>query len=130
VEKRIRSHTDFYTSKSSIARPLMTISTGSYCSAVAFSSDGTRIVSGSGDNSVQVWDASTGAELNVLTGHTDWVTFSSDGTRIVSGSRDNSVRVRDASTGAELKVLMGHTDTANSVAFSYDGTRIVSGSSD
>jgi WD40 repeat protein len=82
---------------------------------------------------VRVWDASTGAELKTLNGHTDavWsVAFSSDGTRIVSGSFDNSVRVWDASTGAELKTLNGHTGYVSSVAFSSDGTRIVSGSSD
>jgi WD40 repeat protein len=91
--------------------------------SVAFSPDGTRIVSGSSDKSVRVWDASTGAELKVLNGHTSAVysvAFSPDGTRIVSGSSDNSVRVWDASTGAELKVLNGHTESVNSVAFSPD----------
>jgi WD40 repeat protein len=80
---------------------------------------------------VRVWDASTGAELNVLKGHTDSVNsvaFSTDGMRIVSGSYDKTVRVWDASTGAELNVLKGHTDSVNSVAFSTDGMRIVSGS--
>ena len=104
--------------------------------SVALSSDGTRIVSGSMDKSVRVWDASTGstgAELGTLNGHTKGVTsiaFSSDGRRIVSGSWDNSVRMWDASTGAELKTLNGHTENVLSVAFSSDGTRIVSGSGD
>jgi WD40 repeat protein len=78
-----------------------------------------------------VWDASTGAELNVLKGHTNPVTsvaFSSDGTRIASGSYGSSVRVWDASTGAELDVLQGHTNSVNSVTFSSDGTQIVPGS--
>jgi WD40 repeat protein len=81
-------------------------------------------VSGSDDNSVRVWDASTGVELKELKGHTrsvNSVAFSSDGTRIVSGSDDNSVRVWDASTGVELKELKGHTRSVNSVAFSSDG---------
>jgi len=80
-----------------------------------------------------VWDASTGAELKVLNGHTETVytaAFSPNGTRIVSGSGDKSVRVWDASTGAELKVLNGHSSYVYSVAFSPDGTRIVSGSYD
>jgi WD40 repeat protein len=70
-------------------------------------------VSGSYDQSVRVWDVSTGVELKELKGHTDWVNsvaFSSDGTRIVSGSIDESVRVWDVSTGVELKELKGHTD--------------------
>jgi WD40 repeat protein len=64
--------------------------------SVAFSSDGSRIVSGSVDKSVRVWDALTGEEKHVLNGHTDSVNSvacSSDGSRIVSGSDDNSVRV-------------------------------------
>ena len=63
--------------------------------SIAFSPDGKRIVSGSHNKSVQVWDVSTG-ELKVLNGHTDKVTsvaFSPDGKQIVSGSNDNSIRV-------------------------------------
>ena len=37
--------------------------------SVAFSHDGTHIVSGSGDISVRVWDAITGAALLQLNGH-------------------------------------------------------------
>ena len=113
--------------------PLMTIQTDARIFSTAFSTDGTRIVSGSEDNSVRVWDALTGAELKVLNGHTHFVwstAFSTDGTHIVSGSYDRSVRVWDASTGAELKVLNGHTDIVWSTAFSTDGTCIVSGSDD
>ena len=118
----------FMHTKGSIDLPLMTAIT-----SVAFSSDGTRIVSGSHDKSVRVWDASTGVELKELKRHTDHinsVAFSSDGTRIVSGSDDKSVRVWDASTGVELKELKRHTMSVRSVAFSCDGTRIVSGSDD
>ncbi|KDR70901.1 hypothetical protein GALMADRAFT_37536, partial [Galerina marginata CBS 339.88] len=64
--------------------------------SVAFSTGGTHIVSSSRDNSLQLWDASTGKEINVLNGHTHFVNsvaFSPDGTHIVSGSWDNSVRV-------------------------------------
>jgi WD40 repeat protein len=45
---------------------------GWVCS-VAFSGDGMRITSGSDDKTVRVWDTLTGAELNVLNGHTDAV---------------------------------------------------------
>ncbi|EDR10455.1 uncharacterized protein LACBIDRAFT_385169 [Laccaria bicolor S238N-H82] len=102
-------------------------------SSVAFSTDGTHIVSGSYDKSVRVWDVSTGAELKVLNGHMQSITsvaFSTDGTRMVSGLDDKSVRVWDVSTGTELKVLNGHMSGVSSVAFSTDGTRIISGSCD
>ena len=113
--------------------PLLIVQHNNWVRSVAFSSDGTRIVSGSYDKSVRVWDASTGAELMRVNGHTSYVNsaaFSNDGTRIVSGSDGKSVRVWDASTGAKLMKLNGHTDPVNSVAFSGDGTRVVSGSDD
>ena len=92
-----------------------------------------RIVSGSYDKSVRVWDALTGAELKVLRGHISGVSsaaFSPDGARIVSGSYDTTVRVWDASTGAELNELYRHISGVSSVAFSPDSMRIVSASID
>ena len=62
--------------------------------SVAFSTDGTHIVSGSIDQSVQVWDALSGVEVKVFNGHSGGVcsvAFSSDGKHIVSGSIDESV---------------------------------------
>ncbi|EMD32085.1 hypothetical protein CERSUDRAFT_18643, partial [Gelatoporia subvermispora B] len=103
--------------------------------SVAFSPDGTRIVSGSLDNTIRLWDATTGnAVMQPLEGHTEWITsvaFSPDGTRIVSGSADKTIRLWDATTGnAVMQPLEGHTEVITSVAFSFDGTRIVSGSVD
>ena len=57
--------------------------------SVALSPDGRRIVSGSEDKTVAVWDLETGTRLHALTGHQDAVTsvaVSPDGRRIVSGS--------------------------------------------
>ena len=51
--------------------------------SVAFSRNGTRIVSGSDDNTLQLWDAMSGAHLHTLNGHSSlvWsVAFSPDGT--------------------------------------------------
>ncbi|KAJ6567929.1 hypothetical protein DFH09DRAFT_1033857 [Mycena vulgaris] len=103
--------------------------------SVAFSPDGTHIVSGSRDNTVRVWDAETQTQIGApLEGHTSWVrsvAFSPDGTHIVSGSDDNTVRVWDAETQTQIGApLEGHTNWVQSVAFSPDGTRIVSGSGD
>ena len=104
-----------------------------FVSSVAYSPDGKRIVSGSRDKTVKVWDALTGKDLLTLKGHTADVTsvaISADGKRIVSGSRDNTVKVWDALTGKDLLTLKGHTNGVSSVAVSPDGKRIVSGGDD
>ncbi|CAG7855249.1 SubName: Full=Related to WD40-repeat protein (Notchless protein) {ECO:0000313/EMBL:CCA71457.1} [Serendipita indica DSM 11827] len=103
--------------------------------AVSFSPDGTRIVSGSLDRTIRQWDAETGQPLGEpLQGHeysVNAVAFSPDGTRIVSGSSDSTIRQWDAETGQPLgEPLQGHEASVNAVAFSPDGTRIVSGSLD
>ena len=106
--------------------------TGSVLS-IAFSPDGKRIVTGSSDKTVRVWDAVTAQELLTLKGHTVAVVavaFSPDGSRIVTGSSDKTVRVWDAVTAQELLTLKGHTVAVVAVAFSPDGSRIVTGSSD
>ena len=50
--------------------------------SVAFSLDGTQVVSGSGDMTVWLWDVATGAALQTLEGHSGSVSsvaFSPDG---------------------------------------------------
>ena len=103
--------------------------------SVAFSPDGQRIVSGSYDNTLRLWDANTGAAIGQpLEGHGGEVlsvAFSPDGQRIVSGSDDNTLRLWDANTGAAIgQPLEGHGGGVYSVAYSPDGQRIVSGSDD
>jgi WD40 repeat protein len=103
--------------------------------AVVFSPDGEKIISGSVDHTVRLWNASTGQPIqSPFEGHTSWVTsvaFSPDGNRIVSGSRDNTLRLWDISTGRIIGLpFEGHTSWVLSVAFSPDGNKIASGSAD
>src|SRR5882762_11285826 len=74
--------------------------------AVAFSSDGSRILSGSNDGAVHVWNAKSGIEIvPPFEGHENIissVSFSPRGDRIASGANDNTVRLRDAESGTEI----------------------------
>jgi hypothetical protein len=67
--------------------------------SVAFSPDGARIVSGSDDNTLRLWDANTGQPIGQpLEGHefsVRSVAFSPDGAHIVSGSGDKTLRLWD-----------------------------------
>ncbi|KAG8778858.1 hypothetical protein FRC15_010507, partial [Serendipita sp. 397] len=104
-------------------------------SSVACSPDEHRIISGSYDRTIRIWDAETGAAVGEpLEGHTDSifsVAYSPDGRRIISGSDDRTIRIWDAETGAAVgEPLEGHTSWINSVAYSPDGHRIISGSHD
>ena len=58
---------------------------------VAFSNDDRRIISGSLDKSVRVWDASTGEMLKVLEGHSEPAAFSVNGKCPASDSNDKSM---------------------------------------
>ena len=67
--------------------------------AVAFSRDGARVVTGSQDNTVRVWNAATGAPLSAPMHHPGpvWygvgVAFSPDGRAVVTGCDGRTARV-------------------------------------
>src|SRR5258705_1273217 len=101
-----------------------------HCRCITFSPDGGRLISGSDDFSVRLWDISTGALLRVMEGHSDVVlsvTYSPDGRYIASGSYDNTVRIWDAISGLQVRIYTGHSDWVRCIAFSPDGLQIASG---
>ncbi|WP_395647356.1 hypothetical protein [Terricaulis sp.] len=101
--------------------------------SVAFSSDGTRIVTASSDGTARVWDSETGREIIVLRGHADEVfgaRFSADGTLIVTASRDRTVRIWDTQSGRLTAPPLTHESRVNTAEFSPDGASVVTASTD
>ena len=99
--------------------------------AVAWSPDGTQILTGSEDGAARVWDAVTGDNTLTLT-HADWVSavaWSPDGHHILTASRDRTACVWDAVTGDNTLTLT-HTNWVREVAWSPDGHHILTASRD
>ena len=73
--------------------------------------DGRRVVSGSSDNTLKVWDVATGQCVATLEGHSKdvWcVAMFPDGRRVVSASDDKTLKVWDVVTGKCVATLQGH----------------------
>ena len=94
---------------------------------------GDYLVSSSIDQTVRLWNLTTGECQQILHGHSNWVMsvdMSPDGQQIASGSADHTVKLWDAQTGHCVNTLKGHRNSVWSVAFSPDGQSLASGSAD
>ncbi len=93
--------------------------------AVAFSPDGTRVATGSADETAIVWSVSDGAELLTLTGHTaavESVRYAPDGTQIITGSADGTARTWDATTADAVSTFQPCISTVTAVDWSPTGS--------
>ncbi|GLU00176.1 hypothetical protein SLE2022_175610 [Rubroshorea leprosula] len=97
---------------------------------------GHLILAGSEDCTVWMWNADTGAYLNMYSGHGASVTcgdFTPDGKTICTGSDDASLRIWNPKSGESVHVVKGHpyhTEGLTCLAISSDSTLALTGSKD
>jgi WD40 repeat protein len=97
----------------------------SWINMAAFSPDSNYIVTANQDRITRVWEAATGEELFLLSGHRDLVwsaQFSPDGNRVVTASEDGTARIWNVDPGLELRP---DTTTVDSAELSSDGSLIL-----
>jgi WD40 repeat protein len=73
--------------------------------------DGLRVVSGSSDQTLRVWDLKKALEVATLHGHASGVTtcaVTPDEQHMISGSEDRTLKVWGLVTGREIATLLGH----------------------
>lgn len=97
---------------------------------------GRRIITGSFDGSIRLWDLESGTQIGDSwrdeeneTG-VNIIALSPNGITVASGSRDGTVRLWDVKTRSIIARWKGHTWSVLSVCWSADGERVVSGSDD
>src|SRR6266699_3415234 len=97
--------------------------------SLAWSPDGTRLVSGSADGSARVWQVSSGEPLVSYRGHQGRVysvAWSPDGRWIASGGEDTTVHLWEPD-GTPLLMYQGHSAwIRRALAWSPDGRSIIS----
>ncbi|KAF5318822.1 hypothetical protein D9619_010801 [Psilocybe cf. subviscida] len=106
-----------------------------WVNTIAYSPDGKHLASGSGDETIRIWNAETGQQtlqINIEKMNAIFdIALSSDGQYIISGSSNDIVQIWDANTGLEaFPPLEGHTAVVFTVATSADKKYLASGSDD
>jgi WD40 repeat protein len=84
-------------------------------------------VTSSLDGTARLWDANSGAEVAVLSGHVgpvNTVDFALDGTRVVTTGSDRTIRVWDATTGDQVASLPTSLTTVTSLVVAPDGSML------
>ena len=97
---------------------------------MAWSPDGTHILTGSSDGTARIWDATTGDNTLTLT-HSYWigaVAWSPDGTHILTGSKDGTARIWESTTGEQAQFMIATLPEGEFAVLSADHTEVIGAS--
>jgi WD40 repeat protein len=120
-----------------LQNPNADLSRQSYDAQVAWSSDGTKVVSNDNDL-VQIWDATTGQLIRVIkyvdsTPHSSnayGLALSPSGNYVASASRDQKVIIRNSSNGEAIDRFSAHDDSVYSITWKPDESQFATASKD
>ena len=101
--------------------------------ACAITSDNLTVFSGSEDNTVKIWDATTQELKCTFSDHTKCVNglvVTNDDQFLISGGWDNNINIYDWKNQVRVGTLDGHTGGVYSFALTKDGKYLLSGSGD
>ena len=96
--------------------------------ALAFTSNGKMLASGSDDGTIRLWDASSGTEmLNLSSEKTQVLAFSANRKMLASGSKDGTIHLWDITTGKQLSPFKEQKGYCSILAFSIDNKILANG---
>ncbi|OAX41433.1 WD40 repeat-like protein, partial [Rhizopogon vinicolor AM-OR11-026] len=102
-----------------------------YC--LAWTVDGTTLISGSFDESIRTWNTTTWQQINVLTAHTNCVygiAISPNGRILASASWDRTARLWNLENGKPISSPLQHSNWVRCASFSTDGKLLTTGCDD
>ncbi len=142
----------FAAAKPAADGPLPMLDTGGHMAkiqGIAFTPDGSQLVSASEDKTIRVWDLASGKTVRTIRGETApghagkvyAMALSPDGKWLAAGGwfapghgvKDDEVgtiRLYEFASGKLVALLKGHADVVDGLAFSPDGSKLISGSKD
>jgi WD40 repeat protein len=94
-----------------------------------FSPDSSRLVTFGDDESVVLWDVTSGKPIRKFTDHTDSIlaaAFSPDGKTLATGGLDFRILLWNLETEAEPRILRGHAAGIRALAFDPSGQVLAS----